>query len=246
MIAVRRRAAAPIVIAAGALILSACSGSGTTTATMTGGTSSSPAEGTSASSTQGTSASSIGTTSSSESSRTTSRRSDPTAAITRGDAQATITAPGTKLKVGEAATLVAESGKKSDTYYTKAIYKVTVTDIRQGSNADFASFSNKDKFVGVTPWYIESTNEIVYWEGSPYGSPNITLSAILADGRKAGWVSAFGDFDKCKSTTIKDREVGATFKPCTIAATKGEAVTGVRYEGDSSSDYYKTPVIWQK
>ena len=122
----------------------------------------------------------------------------------------------------------------------------TITDIRQGANSDFDSFKNKAEFVGITPWYIESTNEILYWEGSPYGSPSISLSGIRADGSKAGWVSAFGSFDKCKSTSFKTREVGETSKPCTIAATKGEPVTGARYEGDTTSDYYKSPVVWQK
>lgn len=148
--------------------------------------------------------------------------------------------------MGQPATLLAESGKKGDKYYTKAIYKVTVTDIKQGTNADFATFKNKDEFVGVTPWYIESTNEIVYWEGSPFGAPSLSLSGVVADGRKAGWVSAIGGFEKCKSTSFKSREVGEKSKPCTIAATKGEAVTGARYDGDSTSDYYKAPVVWQK
>lgn len=229
MFAVRRRALVPVALAGVGLALSACGGSATATATMPG-------------STGGTDGGS-----SSKPSSSSSTKLDPTAPVTRGDEKAaTITPPGTKLKIGEAATLMAESGKKGDSYYTKAIYKVTVTDIRQGANADFASFKNKEEFAGVTPWYIESTNEIVYWEGNQYGSPSVTLSGVRADGSKAGWVSAFGNFDKCKSTSFKTREVGDKAKPCTIAATTGAAVTGARYEGDSSSDYYKAPVVWSK
>lgn len=192
MSAVRPRTAAPIAIAAAALALSACGGSGNTSATLPVGTGSS-GDGSSSSSPSSPSSPS----SASSSSKSTSV--DPTAPITLGDPKAAITAPGTALRVGQPATLVAESGKKGDKYYTKAIYKVTVTDIRQGTNADFATFKNKDEFVGVTPWYIESTNEIVYWEGSPYGSPSLSLSGVVADGRKAGWVSAFGGFDKCSA-----------------------------------------------
>lgn len=223
------------VVAAGTLGLSACGGSGTATATLPGGPS------TSGSTVDGSMA---GSGSSSASSSSTSR--EPSAPITVGDPKAAITPPGTKLKVGVPATLVAESGKKGDKYYTKAIYKVTVNEIRQGTNADFATFKNKAEFVGVTPWYIESTNEIVYWEGSPYGSPSLQLSGVIADGRKAGWVSAVGGMENCKSTSFKNRDVGEKSKPCTIAATKGEAVTGARYDGDSTSEYYKAPVVWQK
>ncbi|MCA0436391.1 MAG: hypothetical protein LCH98_07865 [Actinobacteria bacterium] len=236
MTSIQRRLVLPAGLACVAGLLAGCAGSGSTTATMTGGASGSTSGGAG-----GTSSAATTSTPS-----TTSSNTDPSAPITAGDPKAAVTAPGTKLKVGEPATLVAESGKKGDKYYTKAIYKVTVTDIRKGANSDFDGFSNKAEFAGVTPWYVESTNEIVYWEGSPYGSPSISLSGVLADGRKAGWVSAFGNFEKCKSTSFKNRAVGESSKPCTIAATKGEAVTGARYEGDSTSDYYKAPVLWQK
>ncbi len=38
--------------------------------------------------------------------------------------------------------------------------------------------------------------------------------------------------------------VSATRKPCAITAASGGDIVGVRFEGESSSDYYKNPVVW--
>jgi hypothetical protein len=137
MSAVRPRTAAPIAIAAAALALSACGGSGNTSATLPAGTGSS-----------GDGSSSSSPSSASSSSKSTSV--DPTAPITLGDPKAAITAPGTALRVGQPATLVAESGKKGDKYYTKAIYKVTVTDTVGNVDADAVAVAHQaDRAAGA-------------------------------------------------------------------------------------------------
>ncbi|HRW19908.1 MAG TPA: hypothetical protein P5181_13800 [Dermatophilaceae bacterium] len=169
-------------------------------------------------------------------------------AVEVGDPTQAITPPGTKLKLGEPAYLKVESGKPTDEYYTVAIVKVSVVEIRKGTNADFSQLKNASEFAGLTPFYLESTEEVVYFSSvGKYGSPDsISLDPVGGPGaRVANIISFGGGIGNCKSTTYERPIVaGATRKPCTVTAAKTGEVIGASYDGSSSSDYHKSPVTW--
>jgi hypothetical protein len=162
-----------------------------------------------------------------------------------GNAGQAITAPGTALAFGEPAYLEIEKGDKGSKYWSRSIVKVTVVEIRKGSEADLAKLENAAKFKGYTPYYIESENEIVFFEGARYSLPRVDLDPV-GTGR-TGSMFSIGGFEACKSSNFDTgvSPIGAKSKPCDIGVgVNGGVVTGARFDGESSSDYAKKSVTW--
>ena len=162
-----------------------------------------------------------------------------------GEVDHTLTKPGTKLELGEPAYLKLEGGRKGQDSYVSAIVEVTVNEIRTGTAKDFANLKNAADFADHTPYYLESTNRILAFEGNRHTVLNADLDPI-GEGR-IGSLIAF-NFDACTSTSYSliDPIIGATREPCQVTAgVDGGTVTGAKYNGESSSSpYYKRPVTW--
>ncbi|WP_097867189.1 hypothetical protein [Streptomyces sp. rh34] len=145
------------------------------------------------------------------------------------------TAPGTKLKVGDKATLpFAYTSDK------KGTIAVTVTAIEKGAEADMAAFGDKAK--GMTPYFIKMKVENVGGTDLSYAS--LKLDGVLEGGAGTG-VVLIGDIPgKCDRETAP-REFttkGASYETCSLTATKGAPVTAAQFdEGDAYSD---SPVVW--
>lgn len=146
-----------------------------------------------------------------------------------------VTAPGTKLKVGEKAVLPFKYGTEK-----KGTIAVTVTAIEKGAEADMAGFGAKAK--GMTPYYIRMKVENVGGTDLSYAS--LRLRGELADGGPTGIV-LIGDLPgKCDSETApRDfKTKGASYETCSLSATKTTPIAAASFdEGDAYSD---SPVLW--
>ena len=148
-----------------------------------------------------------------------------------------VTAPGTKLKVGERAVVPFKYG--TDKAGTVAL---TVTAIEAGTNADLAAFGEKAK--GITPFYIRVTVENVGGTDLSYSS--VSLRAVGADGKGTGVIIS-GDTAQCESESAKKdfTTAGAKYETCVLqGAREGSAVAGATF--DRSDGYEKAPVTWTK
>jgi len=147
-----------------------------------------------------------------------------------------VTAPGTKLKVGDRAVLPFEYTSEK-----KGTIAVTVTAIEKGAEADMVgAFGAKAK--GMTPYYIKMKVENVGGTDLSYAS--LKLDGDLEGGAGTG-VILIGDLPgKC------DRENApadftakcASFETCSLSATKTAPVVAASFdEGDAYED---EPVVW--
>ncbi|MFJ8858532.1 hypothetical protein ACIRD8_08850 [Streptomyces sp. NPDC102451] len=157
--------------------------------------------------------------------------SDDGAAPADGD----VTAPGSKLKVGDKAVLPFTYGTDK-----KGTIAVTVTAIEKGAEADMDKFGAKAK--GMTPYYIRMKVENVGGTDLSYAS--LRLRGQLAGGGPTG-VILIGDLPgKCDSETApRDFTTkGASYETCSLSATKTEPVAAASFdEGDAYTD---SPVLW--
>jgi hypothetical protein len=154
-----------------------------------------------------------------------------------GDAAAgDVTAPGTKLKVGDRAVLPFEYTSEK-----KGTIAVTVTAIEKGAEADMVStFGEKAK--GMTPYYIKMKVENV--GGTVLSYASLKLDGDLEGGAGTG-VILIGDLPgKCdrESAPAEFKTKGASFETCSLSATKTAPVVAASFdEGDAYED---EPVVW--
>ncbi|WLQ50118.1 hypothetical protein P8A21_22735 [Streptomyces poriferorum] len=146
-----------------------------------------------------------------------------------------VTAPGTKLKIGDRAVVPFKYGTDK-----KGTIAVTVTAIEKGTEADMAPFGEKAK--GMTPYYIRMKVENVGGTDLAYSS--LRLRGNLAGGGPTG-VILIGDLPgKCDSETApRDFTAkGASYETCSLSATKTDPIAVASFEeGDAYSD---SPVLW--
>ncbi|MEU3052496.1 hypothetical protein [Streptomyces griseus] len=146
-----------------------------------------------------------------------------------------VTAPGTKLKVGDRAVLPFRY-----TSDKKGTIAVTVTAIEKGAESDMAAFGDKAK--GMTPYFIKMKVENVGGTDLSYAS--LKLDGVLDGGAGTG-VILMGDIPGTCDRETAPRDFttkGASYETCSLAATKTAPVTGAEFdEGDTYSD---NPVVW--
>ncbi|WP_236809160.1 hypothetical protein [Amycolatopsis albispora] len=146
-----------------------------------------------------------------------------------------ITAPGTKLKLGERAVLPFEYTKQK-----KGTIAITVTAIEKGSESDMAAFGEKAK--GMTPYFIKMKVENV--GGTDLAHASLKLNGVLEGGSGTG-VVLIGDIPgKCDNETApaKFTTTGASYETCSLSASKDKPVTAAEFdEGDT---YQDGPVVW--
>ncbi|MEU2250985.1 hypothetical protein [Streptomyces sp. NPDC019224] len=146
-----------------------------------------------------------------------------------------VTAPGTKLKIGDRAVLPFTYGTEK-----KGTIAVTVTAIEKGTEADMAPFGDKAK--GMTPYYIRMKVENVGGTDLSYAS--LRLRGKLEGGAPTG-VILIGDLPgKCDNETApRDFATkGASYETCSLSATKTDPIAVASFEeGDA---YRDSPVLW--
>ena len=150
-----------------------------------------------------------------------------------------VTAPGTKLKIGQRAVVPWEYGS------TRGTIGITVTAIEQGDAAAFRSRFGA-KAASLVPYYIRFSVENV--DGSDLsnvGAPR--LSAQLSDGSSTGVVLS-GSLPDCESGDA-DGEFstpGARFESCTLqAARTGSTITTAVFDDDLGG-YDDRELLWSR
>ncbi|MFB7908060.1 hypothetical protein ACFXPX_00210 [Kitasatospora sp. NPDC059146] len=136
-------------------------------------------------------------------------------------------APGTTVKLGDAATIPFSSGS------TKGTVALAVTSIDKGDPADLTSLKLGDKAAGMVPYYIR-------FKVTNTGSTDLSFSSLtqvkgtLPDGSEAAEVMLIGSFDKCPHPSFpKGFTNGQSITSCVLAlAPTATKVSGAEYWGE--------------
>ncbi|KYH44843.1 hypothetical protein [Branchiibius sp. NY16-3462-2] len=176
----------------------------------------------------------------------------------------TVTPPGTKLKVGQAAVIHTNRGDDpKDPKYYETTVELSVAKIEKGSESDLSKLENAAKFKGQTPYYITVNAKLLSTKGaSNLGVSVPSVDGTLKDGTEAQSLIVFGSLGPCDSKSFKATgsgdnltiPVGATAVGCTIVlAPTGDEVTGAtyddsrwNYEDYSDNKYRDDPIVWSK
>ncbi|WP_206314690.1 hypothetical protein [Streptomyces coryli] len=154
------------------------------------------------------------------------------------------TAPGTKLKVGETATVPFKVGDK------KGTISITVTAIDKGTSADLKAggANNADK---IDAYYVKSKIENAGGTDLSFSSVS-GLRVFAANGGPTGAVLSGEIPGKCESESAPDdfASKGASYESCDLSgAAKGNAIGGVEYEGSTGLEpnpYEDKAITWVK
>lgn len=196
------------------------------------------------------------TTSSSTSSSSQPARTPPGSSGGAPAAAVKIAAPGTKLKIGQAAILHKQVLESSNPRHTLGVIEATVTKIQKVDPKIFEKLKNKADFKGLTPYYIFVDYKLIAVEGNTETGGTLTpvITGVLKDGSDAGVAIGFGGgLEGCEDKFFEDNKVGDTATLCytALAETKGAPVTGAQWEGDDYADgsgpknkYRDNPVVW--
>ncbi|MBF8192691.1 hypothetical protein ITP53_44830 [Nonomuraea sp. K274] len=144
-----------------------------------------------------------------------------------------LTAPGTKLRVGQRAVVPDRKGPVG----------ITVTAIEAGDPAALVRERGRQA-KGITPHYIRYTVENVDGTDHSYSSGPV-LSVVTADGGGTGAVLT-GTMPGCeRETAPRDfTQVGASFETCRLTGARTEVeIVGVKFDSD---DYRESPLLWRK
>lgn len=201
------------------------------------------------------------------SSQTTTSSEAPSTSAAGGATEGTpgtVTPPGTKLKIGQAAVVhTNRSGGSTDPKYYETTMEMTVAKIEKGSESDLAKLENAAKFKGQTPYYITVNTKLLSTKGAANLGVSVpSVDGTLKDGTEGQKLIVFGQLGPCKSASFKATgsgdnltiPVGATAVGCTIVlAPTGDEVTGAtytdtrwNYESYSDNKYRDNPVAWSK
>lgn len=182
----------------------------------------------------------------SESAEETPASEEPTESETTAEAAPTgdVTAPGTELAFGDAATVPFESGDGS------GVVQVSIDGITKGTAADLEPLDLGDQAAGFIPFYIAVTVTGVSG-GDTLGnySINESIEGTLPDGDEAQNIYIIGDFAPCEEENFPgDFADGDTFTTCvTYLAQESTEVSGAQFapsDGDYNS-YDGEPVTWK-
>lgn len=174
-----------------------------------------------------------------------------------------LTAPGTKLGLGEKAVTHTNTGKdKADAKYTEATYTTSVTKITAGAEADLAALKDAAKFAGQTPYYVFTEHTLESLSKPSAGISEPRLNAQLKDGTDAQKLIIIGSLDQCptkrfETTGSSDSlsyKVGSTMTSCQVfLAPAGDEIvsadyadSGFSYASSSDNPYRKNPIVWSK
>jgi len=174
-----------------------------------------------------------------------------------------LTAPGTKLGLGEKAVTHTNTGKDpADAKYTVATYTTSVTKITAGAEADLAALKDAAKFAGQTPYYVFTEHTLDSLSKPSAGISEPRLNAQLKDGTDAQKLIIIGSLDQCptkrfETTGSSDNlsyKVGSTMTSCQVfLAPAGDEIvsadyadSGFSYASSSENPYRKNPIVWSK
>lgn len=165
---------------------------------------------------------------------------DESPTTTDGGAEGDLTAPGTELAVGAAATVlyVTDDGEEVP-------LEVNVTAIERGDPADLSGFDLGDD-AGKTPWYVRLT--ITNPSPIDLSDENITLGLEAYDDRgdQLGSLILIGDFPQCTNDNAPAGFAdGASFETCEPYLVHPDGGVTAAFWNELDTPYFDSPVVWR-
>lgn len=156
-----------------------------------------------------------------------------------------LTAPGTTLQLGEAATLPIGRVKTDE-----AVVKVTVDSIKPVAAADVKELGLGDDAKEYDLFYVEQTLELVSQKENQKNLETLggQFFTAMAGDTGATDIILMSGFDKCKVAKLAEGKVGEKVTGCRIyGAPKGEKVTSMTYQPNNTpyDDFDGKPVVWK-
>jgi hypothetical protein len=156
-----------------------------------------------------------------------------------GDGELTPT--GTKLALGQAATVQYETESLSKETVKLA---VTAVSVKKGAIADLKNFNLDAQTKVSEPYYVTMSFRNNGPKPMKPGGIFGLINAHNAAGDKLGRLSLIGEFKKCDGTVQDTLAVGASYTDCGVyVAPPGQGVTEVEFSFYLESK--KTAVTWQ-
>lgn len=193
----------------------------------------------------GESSDAAGDSTAEDSTAAASQESPSSAAAGAAGAAGELTAPGTTLKLGEAATLPIGRSKTDE-----AVVTVTVDSIKPVAASDVKELGLGDDAKEYDLFYVEQTLELVSQKEDQKNLETLGgqfFTAMAGDTEATDIILMFG-FDKCKVGKLAEGKVGEKITGCRIyGAPKGEKVTSVTYQPNNTpyDDFDGKPVVWK-
>ena len=164
-----------------------------------------------------------------------------------------LTAPGTHLGFGQAATVAWVPPSADATSAQKGFkLQVTVESIEKGSIADFRNVELSASERRTTPYYVTLRIKAVGKVG-PHGSddPAITFDAIDDRGQQQQSITFLGTFHRCNETSVpKPFVTGKAYRSClAYLMPGGGSIRQVQWgDGPHAADqvtpYFDHPIVW--
>jgi hypothetical protein len=166
-----------------------------------------------------------------------------------------LTPAGTKLTVGQPATVTwVPPSADSGTGKKRGIkLQVTVLSIQKGTQADFANVQLNAKEKKETPYYVNLQLKALTGQKPPKkdDDPGFAFNAIDDRGQEQGSITFFGDFPRCDEKSVPAGFVsGKTYTTCfAYLIPGGGSIQQVAWPdgptpADGVSKYFDKPVVW--
>ena len=137
-----------------------------------------------------------------------------------------VTAAGSTLTIGQAATIAYDDASK----HLKSTITVAPTKIEKGSIGDFKNINLDADQKTATPYYAEVTVRNI-GKGNLTGTdPAGYIDGVDDRGQRQNEIIFFGDFDRCDGSDPKSLKPGESYDTClTYLIPKGGSIVGMRW-----------------
>ena len=155
-----------------------------------------------------------------------------------------LTAAGTKLTLGQPATVPISSGPD------QGVITLDKFALAQGSDADWTALEGEGYDPGgTTPWYLKLTVTVDSGTDIAFDSVETNLQGVVTGQDHVYGDIALQDNTICPIATVADNfSAGQTYDSCIVfAVPTGQSVSQVSFAGDESpytTEYTDNPVVW--
>ena len=163
-----------------------------------------------------------------------------------------LTPPGTKLSVGQTATVGWTPPSQSTAQGPgKAIkLQVAVTALEKGTQDDLKNISLDADQKGATPYFMKVKITNLGATGPSTDEPDLTFDAIDDRKQEQGSVTFIGDFPRCENEeSPKPFSKGKSYESCLTYLVQGGTIEEIRWKDgppdeNGISEYFNKPVVW--
>lgn len=167
--------------------------------------------------------------------------SDSASSTTTASSSNAITAPGSKLSVGQSAKVNYTPAGSTDKSKASTLL-VTVKSFDKGSLSDFNGIQLDANEKASTPYYVKVHVTNVGPNPVDVDGTAAAIEGVDNTGNNQSSVTFIGDFPKCPDTaSTKPMGTGTSYDDCLTFLVPG-GITKISYNG--TTDYIDSPVTW--